>query len=123
MPHSRTMLIIEEDLNLKRTLELIFKKGGFQVDAVSQKNDILCCLRTFHYDLVLYDMLQPESGGRQLLEQIRVLLPTTPVVVMSANLDPDDWAVLERLGADRMLVKPLDSGVILASVKSFFEQE
>lgn len=122
MTHSRTMLIIEEDLNLKRTLELIFKKGGFQVDAVSQKNEILGCLRTVHYNLVLYDMLQFEPGGQQMLEQIRALVPDVPVVVLSANLDPDAWATLERLGANRILIKPLDTAEILASVSSFFTE-
>jgi len=74
-------------------------------------------------DLVLYDWRLPDGGGLQGLLAICQLLPSTPVVVVSANEDPDVIANALGAGARGYIPKSASIGVINSALQLVLEGE
>lgn len=67
-------------------------------------------------DIVLMDILLPDSDGVTLLGEVRLHLPTVPVVAVTAHALTGDDARLRSAGFDGVLTKPIDTRTFAASV-------
>ena len=69
-------------------------------------------LRQAHFDLVLMDMVMPEMDGVEATRQIRDSLPApmcdVPVVLLTANVNPQDHGRGQQAGINGLMVKPFD---------------
>ncbi|VAW94976.1 hypothetical protein MNBD_GAMMA20-651 [hydrothermal vent metagenome] len=74
-------------------------------------------------DLVLYDWRLPDGGGLRGLVAICQLLPSTPVVVVSANEDPDVIATALSAGARGYIPKSSSTGVINSALQLVLQGE
>ncbi len=74
-------------------------------------------------DLVLYDWRLPDGGGLRGLVAICQLLPSTPVVVVSANEDPDVIATALSAGARGYIPKSASTGVINSALQLVLQGE
>ncbi len=74
-------------------------------------------------DLVLYDWRLPDGGGLRGLMAICQLLPSTPVVVVSANEDPDVIATALGAGARGYIPKSASTGVINSALQLVLQGE
>jgi CheY-like chemotaxis protein/tRNA A-37 threonylcarbamoyl transferase component Bud32 len=70
-------------------------------------------------DLVIADLAMPDFNGMELTAAIRGDPRTreVPVVILSGVGGADDWKVLERIGANRFLVKPVDPDTLFDVVR------
>jgi len=81
---SGTILLIEDDPNVRRVAELLLVRGGFAVRTHSDGEAALEDLESgAPVAAVLTDLILPGIGGRVVLERIRARWPELPVVVMS----------------------------------------
>lgn len=74
-------------------------------------------------DLALYDWRLPDGGGLSGLLAISQLLPATPIVVISANEDPDVIASALAAGARGYIPKSASAGVIHSALRLVLEGE
>ena len=100
------ILIIEDDKDLCRVLELQLQLEKYQTDTAFNATDGLRHAETLQPDIVLLDLNLPDESGLKILPALLAAGPS--VVIMTGN--PSNKMVIEamRLGAFDYLRKPLD---------------
>jgi CheY-like chemotaxis protein len=115
-----SILIIDDDAAVSRTLSLILTRAGYKVTTVTSGRKGLEMLTTGGFDLVLTDIIMPELDGIEAIRRIRADHPELRIIAMSGGgqIDKADFLhMAEVLGADRVLEKPVRSERLLELVK------
>jgi len=99
-----TLLIIDDDNYVRGTLHDLFSVAH-ECHTADRAEQALEYLEFETYDVVLTDLSMPGLGGLEVLKRITERLPTTPVIVISGQLDADREALL-ALGAFDFFSKP-----------------
>ncbi|HJR23710.1 MAG TPA: response regulator [Dongiaceae bacterium] len=121
MAGSASILIIDDDAAVSRTLSLILTRAGHQVTTVTRGRKGLELLSQGGFDLVLTDIIMPELDGIEAIRRIRTDHPGLRIIAMSGGgqIDKADFLhMAEALGADRVLEKPVRSERLLELVGS-----
>lgn len=119
-PAAKTVLVCEDDSNL-RTLIRLALGDGYEIHEAATGPDALALLEHAKPDLIVLDLMLPGLSGLDLLTEIRTAEghQKTPVVVISAWAHSDEAAV--AAGADRFVAKPFDPEELLATVETLLE--
>ncbi len=119
MTAAASILIIDDDAAVSRTLALILTRAGYKVSTVTSGRKGLEMLSDDGYDLVLTDIIMPELDGIEAIRRIRTDHPGLRIIAMSGGgqIDKADFLhMAEALGADRVLEKPVRSERLLELV-------
>lgn len=102
----KTLLIIEDDDVLLRTLYLVFHKGGFTIATATDGDTALKMAQRLKPDAVLLDLLLPKMNGFDFLKNLKNNpgLKNIPVIVLS-NLGEENVQKAKDLGAIDYFVK------------------
>lgn len=104
---AKKILIVEDDKFLRETLAKKFLAAGMEVQAGVDGKNGLEILKTFTPDLVILDLLLPDTDGFGVLTEMKKDPKFVPVpVIVLSNLDkPDDMQRAKGLGAKDFMVK------------------
>ena len=111
--------VIDDEAPNRSYLQLLLGSAGYQVDAASSGNEGIALVEKERPDLVLLDLMMPETDGYTVCERIRKgpAGPSTQIVILSAmDALPSKVRALEA-GADDYLVKPVENKELLARIK------
>lgn len=100
------VLVVEDEAKLLDILLRCLKGEGLVADGVRSAETALEYIKSFHYDLVILDLLLPDSPGTALLRRIRSERHAMPVLILTARTDIDSKAEGFSAGADDYLTKP-----------------
>lgn len=103
----KKVLLVEDDKFLRETLAKKLMGAGFLVEAAFDGKNALDLVSKFLPDIILLDLLLPDTDGYQVLAEVKKnpALKAIPVIVLS-NLDkPDDMVKAKGLGAVDFMVK------------------
>ena len=110
-----TVLVVDDEQQVRRLAEVILQAEGYQVytaanaaEALALANHLQCGL-----NLLLTDMIMPETDGHDLILAIRRVCPYTDTLLMSGALLPGD-ARVRNYG---ILPKPFTMNQLLNTVK------
>jgi DNA-binding NtrC family response regulator len=122
MADKASILIIDDEENLRRTLAMILIREGYVVTTAANVHEAHQCLQADSFSLVLLDLKMPDANGLTLLPELREQYPYTPVLVLTAHDKLD--AALEAVqgGAREYLLKPVDPTVIIQRVKEVLKE-
>jgi DNA-binding response OmpR family regulator len=123
MSTSYTILIIDDEPNLRRSLGLILQRAGYTITTAANAEESLHLLRAGAFDLAFLDIKLPDQNGIQLLPQIRELYPDMPVLILTAHATLDTAIEAVKLGARDYLLKPIDPENILSRVEELIKEE
>jgi DNA-binding response OmpR family regulator len=113
------ILVVEDDPLIMKVLNQKLKLC-FRVDAAGTGSRAMSLIHQYDYALVLLDLIMPEKGGFEVLEQLRMEKNKTPVVVFSNLAHEDEKKRAMDLGAKGYFVKSdLDTDQIVSIVESF----
>ena len=118
-----SILIIDDEPNLRRSLGLILQRAGYGITTASTAAEAIHLLQAGAYDLVFLDIKLPDQNGIQLLPKIRALYPEMPVLILTAHATLDTAIEAVRLGARDYLLKPVDPENILYRVEGILTEE
>lgn len=123
MIEQKTILVVDDENQLRLTLALILKKEGYKVETSPDAGEALQCLRDGSFDLMFLDLNMPGMYGIDLLVEIHRLYPKLPVLILTAHATMDSAIKAVRLGARDYLIKPIDPPLILARVAEIITEE
>jgi CheY-like chemotaxis protein len=109
------ILVVDDDADLRDTLQLLLNDRGYDVTAVAGGRAALDRLKAgARPRLILLDLMMPDMNGWQFLEQTRAdaALRSIPVVIMTARTTANP----ALLPAGPVLQKPFDSQQLLDTV-------
>jgi two-component system chemotaxis response regulator CheY len=104
---ARWALVVEDDAALRELERGYLEMLGYVVIEASDGRSAVGALNQHRFDVVVLDLMLPESSGYEMLEFMRShALGGTPVLMISARSLPEDRAHAEELGARLYLTKP-----------------
>jgi two-component system response regulator GlrR len=117
VPDSATILIVDDDPSLRRTLELRLREEGFRVLAAASGEDALTTLAVERPAVVITDLRMPGIDGLALFAAIRRDMPLLPVIILTAHGTIPDAVAAVRSGVFGYLPKPFEAQALLAEVR------
>ncbi len=112
------ILVIEDDHAIRRGIADALDISGYAVLQASRGDTGLEQALKENYDLLLLDLVLPGRDGLVILEELRRVRPTTPVIILTARGEEHDRLRGFRLGADDYVVKPFSVRELLARVEA-----
>src|SRR3954452_21690510 len=116
------VLVVDDEKNIRRTLELVLSGEGYQVVEAGTAEEALQILANPHapVDLAIFDVKLPGISGLEALERLRKDEATkqVPVIVISGHATVHDAVSAIKLGAADFFEKPLNRERVLVSVQN-----
>jgi two-component system nitrogen regulation response regulator NtrX len=122
----QTVLIVDDEKNIRRTLGLVLESEGYTVHAVSTAEEGLAQLDGGGIDLVILDIKLPGLSGAEALRRIRSGAADTrdvPVIMISGHASLAEAVDAVKHGATDFFEKPLDRDAILIRVANCLKQQ
>jgi DNA-binding response OmpR family regulator len=114
------ILVIEDQEDLAELYETALEKAGYKVTNAYTGEEGVAEFEANGADAVLLDMTLPEMHGTKVLEEIRNLSASVPVVVVTGETLAESRDVCNRLGVQDYLSKPPDHNALLSAFKRAF---
>lgn len=111
------VLLVEDDVNLCKSLSFQLRKENFIVDICNDGEDGLFLINEDCYDLIILDRMLPSIDGISILSKIREKGINTPVILLTALGEVKDRITGLDCGADDYIVKPFDFNELLARIR------
>ncbi|HYE05882.1 MAG TPA: ATP-binding protein, partial [Planctomycetota bacterium] len=108
-----TVLVVEDEEHVRELLREILEDNGFKVLSAARPSEAVAQLQRTHVDLLVTDLVMPQTGGRELAERLRVLTPDLRVLFMSGYAD-----VRPEAGEARLLAKPFTAHALIDAVNA-----
>lgn len=112
-----TILTIEDDQNLQTVVQSFLEDQGYNVLTGNSGKDLLDKIQNVHVDVILLDLILPDSDGLNLMSQVRKHTKA-PIIVVSGKDEPTDKILGLELGADDYLGKPFEMRELYARIKA-----
>lgn len=112
-----TILVIEDNRSMQRTLQRLLEMDGMQVRIAGDGVTGLDSFREQVPCAVILDLKLPRLPGKELCRSFKTLAPSVPIVVLSANSEVEDKVLLLELGADDYVTKPFSPKELLARLR------
>lgn len=115
---------VEDELDIVEVAKIALGDiGGFEVAVANSGQEALKVIGDFAPDLILLDVMMPGMDGPTTLEELRKIdsLKDTPVVFMTAKVQPKEIEYFKSLGALDVIAKPFDPMLLAEQVKGVWE--
>ncbi len=119
----KTILVIDDEVNMRHMLHALLAKQGYTVDAVGNGAEGLERMQRTRYDFILCDLKMPVMDGLTFLEQAHKAHETVPIIMMSAYGTIDLAIETVKKGAYDYISKPFKLDEILLVLRKAEERE
>ncbi|MDP6777219.1 MAG: response regulator, partial [Candidatus Latescibacteria bacterium] len=116
-----TVLVVDDERNIRRSLEIILEGEGYHVVCASSGEEALRLLDREEVHGVLLDIVMPGMNGIDALQKMREARPGLAVVMISGHGTVQDAVRATQLGAYDFLEKPLSREKVLLAVSHALE--
>jgi DNA-binding response OmpR family regulator len=111
----KRILLVDDEVAVLLTLKAVLEINGFDVDTAASGREGKLKLRSHEYDMVISDMrMESDQAGAAVIAAARSASYQPVVALLTAYpLAEEDW---QDMGADRMLVKPMHTRLLLEQI-------
>lgn len=113
MSQEKTILIVDDDSDIRENMRDILVDMGYHVDVASDGPSALELVAKQAYDVALLDYKMPDMNGATLYSEIRKVCPQTVAIMVTAFSGSDGVAEAQRAGTWKVLRKPVDIATLL----------
>lgn len=123
MPQTKSILIIDDEENMRHMLQSMLKRYGYTISTARNGAEGLAQISEAHFDFVLCDIKMPQMNGMEFLKAGRDHLLDCTVIMMSAYGSIDMAIEAMKLGAYDFISKPFKNEEIRLTIKKAEERE
>lgn len=116
------ILIIDDNNDICLLLERFLSKQNYKTASVQRGDDGLALLRKEAFELVICDFKLPDIDGLEMLRRIKVMHPSTAVIIITGYSDVRMAVQTVKHGAYDYVTKPLYPDEILYTIKAALER-
>ncbi len=121
MANSDTILIIDDEVQIRRLLEITLSASGYKISEASDGKEGLIHAATVHPVLIILDLGLPDADGLEILKKLRQWYQK-PIIILSVRNSEEDIIKALDNGANDYLTKPFRTGELLARIRVAIRQ-
>jgi DNA-binding NtrC family response regulator len=116
------VLLVDDEPQLLRSASIVLRAAGIShVETLDDSRAVLPLLASRDVGVLVLDLTMPHISGHTLLGQLAADYPDVPVILLTATNDLETAVQSMQAGATDYLVKPVDGGRLVSSVKRAIE--
>lgn len=115
------ILLVEDDKTIASLVEKNLRQWGYQVQSVSDLNNVMEEFKTVQPHLVLLDVGLPSRNVFYWCNEIRKL-STVPIIFISSHTEKMDMVMAMNMGGDDYITKPFSMEVLVAKVQAILRR-
>uniref|UniRef100_A0A7C4VU89 Response regulator transcription factor n=1 Tax=Fervidobacterium thailandense TaxID=1008305 RepID=A0A7C4VU89_9BACT len=116
-------MVVEDDKKLRRLLELELQHAGYEVVSYEEGLDAIENFRADKPDLVILDIMLPDTSGYEVAIELRKLSPDVLIIMLTALGMKKDKLTGFESGADDYITKPFDTEELLARIRALLRRK
>jgi DNA-binding response OmpR family regulator len=119
----KTILVIDDNEDLNEMIVEILTMADYYAVGVTTGKDGMKMMTEIYCDMVITDLVMPDTEGLEIISSIRKKNVTVPIIAISGGGEVGPESYLEialALGANATLQKPFLAGQILSAVRECF---
>lgn len=116
------ILVVDDELPIRRTLREILQFENFKVDEASDGFECLAQVKKDKYDVILMDVRMDKMNGMLALEKIQTISPEIPVIMISGDAEIDLAVEAVKKGAFDFIAKPPDLNRLLITIRNALDK-
>lgn len=121
MSMQETLLIIDDEIQIRRLLEITLSANGFGIIKAGSGNEGLVAAASHQPSAIILDLGLPDQDGLEVLKELRSWYQR-PILIVSVKSSEEDVIKALDLGANDYLTKPFRTGELLARIRSALRQ-
>jgi DNA-binding response OmpR family regulator len=116
----RRVLLVDDEVAVLLTMKAVLEISGFDVDTATSAHEGKSKIRSREYQMIITDMrMESDASGREVIHAARTAAYHPAVALLTAYpVEEDAW---QEMGADRMLVKPMQTPVLIRQLEKLLE--
>lgn len=115
-------LIIEDDADIRKLLELHLKDMQFSIETAADGKQGLSMALSNPFDFIILDIMLPGMDGIDICKEIRYKNIKTPIMMLTSRSEEIDKVVALESGADDYMTKPFGTRELQARVKAILRR-
>ncbi len=119
---ARKVLIIEDDRDIARLVQLQLRDIGCGGDIVADGEQGIAAFQNSDYDLVVLDIMLPGCDGLAVCRALRATPGYVPILMLTAKSTEIDRVIGLEMGADDYLTKPFSIAELKARIRALFRR-
>lgn len=119
----QTILVIDDEKAIRKTLNEILSFEGFTVDEAADGAEGLKKIKEQNYDCILCDIKMPKMDGIEVLEQAKAHNPDVPFIVISGHGNIETAVDAVKKGAFDFISKPPDLNRLLITIRNAMDRK
>ncbi|XVJ65610.1 MAG: sigma-54-dependent Fis family transcriptional regulator [Lacibacter sp.] len=118
-----TILIIDDEKAIRKTLSEILSYEGYKIDDAENGEEGLKKLKEKNYDAVLCDIKMPKVDGIEFLEKSKEINPDVPIIMISGHGTIETAVEAVKKGAFDYVAKPPDLNRLLITIRNALDRQ
>ena len=110
-------LVVDDDQEIRTAIKAALTRAGYEVEASGHLPSAVGAGLSRDYTVITLDLSMPDISGQEIATMLKVCGVSTPVLVVSGNLNDETVAKLRQLGIRHFLHKPFTIPNLLAAVQ------
>jgi two-component system KDP operon response regulator KdpE len=121
MTNEGTILIIDDEVQIRRLLEITLSANGYKISEAATGKEGLALAASNQPVLIILDLGLPDTDGINILKKFREWY-FKPIIILSVRSSEDDIIKALDYGANDYLTKPFRTGELLARIRVAIRQ-
>ena len=117
MKPKASVLVVDDDVGIRKTLSRILEKEGYFVATVENGEQAIEASNERFFNVALIDIRLPDMEGTKLLERLKETEPKMVKIIITGYPSLNNAIEAVNKDADGYILKPFDAGGLLAMIK------
>ena len=118
-----SVLIVDDDASIRKTLSKILEKEGYLVETVENGKEAIKASNKRFFNVALIDIRLPDIEGTRLLERLKEHEPKMVKIIITGYASLQNAIEAVNKGADGYVLKPFDATELLAMIEKHLEKQ
>jgi twitching motility two-component system response regulator PilH len=117
------ILVVDDSWLIRQTVANMLKRAGFAISLAENGGQALEKCESDTFDCILLDLLMPDMSGLEVLKKLQERGITTPVIIITADIQSTTKQRCRDAGVADFLIKPPDEEHLISKVKTILSNK
>jgi two-component system, OmpR family, response regulator len=123
VPVESHILIVDDDLQIRKLLGRYLAEQGFRVTLASDRRTLMAALESNDIKLIVLDVMLPDGSGLEICRNMRSENVPIPIILLTALKEDVDRIIGLEIGADDYLGKPFNPRELAARIRAVLRRQ